>query len=628
MHVQTGRVLEDPVAGHELEAEHDSRGGDPAVGLMDLLGQGMAATTRLGTQRRAPVDERLARLDHVKVRKRPFQPPHAEVTPPGPHRAVAQFGHGHEGHDTGAPGDDLSSSLGVRRRTGIEQPAGDVGVDDDVGESSSLDHASASAEKNASHSSSDTSSKAKSSELSCGRESHKVSSSTVKRRRCGSSGRSTTDTSRSLRRPTDDGLRDGVVGAGEVSRRASVVERPDKERPDFVSRPESVVGRRYEDGGLGLDQPLVDVSRHRGVRGVLRKGLGDAVEERLDVDRLVGSERHPHADSDLHAGLVTRTVASSRNTAEIQRSPTAEATTDVGSDVVNSRMRLRLGRRAGVVALVVADLVLLACGVSALVTSDRAEPTREQTGGVFRAAAPPSTPASDDESALARLSGKAAHATTTDPSSRPEESRVEARPLVEPPKDGIYHVRTRSDSQDAPSHSDNVDSYRITTVSRSPDLVQRSAAADNGGDQHVEMSWRRDGLYLTAPQRDGLDCDPNELVLRLPLDLGTTWMRHHECRHENGLVSRLDTQNRVSGSGVWAFRGRDYFVWKIERVETNTSSFDGGQRLEPAERRGFALFAPALGQTVHMEHVGTSSYSNRSQTHFTDSYDLLNVDPE
>lgn len=183
MHVETSYALEDSVARHQLQAEHDSRSGDPAVSLMDLLGQGMAGPTRLGAQHSAPIDERLAGLDHVEVGKGALQTAQAELAPPGPHRAVAQLGHGHERHDTSTPADDLTSSLGVPRGTRIEQPAGDVGVDDDVGESSSLDHASASAAKNASHSSSDTSPRANSSELSCGREAHKVSSSTVNRRR-------------------------------------------------------------------------------------------------------------------------------------------------------------------------------------------------------------------------------------------------------------------------------------------------------------------------------------------------------------------------------------------------------------------------------------------------------------
>ena len=141
--VKSGHVLKDPVAGHELQVQHDGGGGDPAVGVVDLLGEGMARAARFGASRGAPVDERLARPDDIEVGERPLQPPEAKLTPAGPESAVPEFGHGDERRDATMPADDATSRLSVRQRARIEEPAGNVGVDDDVRAPSSLDHASA-----------------------------------------------------------------------------------------------------------------------------------------------------------------------------------------------------------------------------------------------------------------------------------------------------------------------------------------------------------------------------------------------------------------------------------------------------------------------------------------------------
>lgn len=143
MDVKTGHGLEDSVAGHEFQAQRDRGSGHPSVGLVDLLGQRVSSTARLGTDIGAPIDKRLVGLDDVEIGEGSFELAESQFTPASADGAVAELGDGDKRHDPGSTVDDAASGLSMRRGTRIEEPACDVGVNDDVRCPPSLDHASA-----------------------------------------------------------------------------------------------------------------------------------------------------------------------------------------------------------------------------------------------------------------------------------------------------------------------------------------------------------------------------------------------------------------------------------------------------------------------------------------------------
>jgi hypothetical protein len=198
---------------------------------------------------------------------------------------------------------------------------------------------------------------------------------------------------------------------------------------------------------------------------------------------------------------------------------------------------------------------------------------------------------------------------------------------VHPPPDGTYRIRTTSHSDDAPSDTDGVSSHTIKTVDREQGVTHQQTYGDDE-DVATDSWWRADGVYRSFPSRADQECEKDQLLFRLPMAIGTAWTSTVSCDFRDGTHVRESTDWKVVGEGTWRLKGQDYFVWRIDRVATNTSSFDGTPPLEPAVARGHALFAPEIGTIVHMEHSGTSSYSNRPQTHYVDTYDLLNAEPE
>jgi len=145
MHFETGHIPKDPVSGDKFQAEDNRGRRHPPVGLMDLLAKRMTGTACRGAQLGATANQPFARLDDLQVANRSLQLAPTQLTPARPECAVAELGHGDERNDASTVTDQSPGCLGVDQWSGIEQPAGDVSVDDDVSQPSSLDHASASA---------------------------------------------------------------------------------------------------------------------------------------------------------------------------------------------------------------------------------------------------------------------------------------------------------------------------------------------------------------------------------------------------------------------------------------------------------------------------------------------------
>ncbi len=111
--VQPGDAFEDPVAGHQLETQHQGGGGDPPVGLMHLLQERVTGPAGLVAQLGAPPDQRRVRLDDVQVAERALEPTQPEFAPSRAQSTELQLGNGHERDHPGARANEDPSPLGV-----------------------------------------------------------------------------------------------------------------------------------------------------------------------------------------------------------------------------------------------------------------------------------------------------------------------------------------------------------------------------------------------------------------------------------------------------------------------------------------------------------------------------------
>jgi hypothetical protein len=82
MGVEPDHGLDDSVAGQQLPPQPNGGPSDPAVGLVDLLSDGVASSARFGAKRGATVDERFTRPDDLPVGERSLELAPAQLTRP------------------------------------------------------------------------------------------------------------------------------------------------------------------------------------------------------------------------------------------------------------------------------------------------------------------------------------------------------------------------------------------------------------------------------------------------------------------------------------------------------------------------------------------------------------------
>jgi len=130
LELQARRVLEDAVVRDEGDVEAKRGGGDPAVGVMVALAEGMADVLAGDAQLGVGANQVVAGVDDLGAGDSCLEMAHARATPASKKGAVAQLGDSLKRQESGAADEERVVAPGQRRvrsETGTEY----VGVDDD-----------------------------------------------------------------------------------------------------------------------------------------------------------------------------------------------------------------------------------------------------------------------------------------------------------------------------------------------------------------------------------------------------------------------------------------------------------------------------------------------------------------
>ncbi|MGI8792681.1 MAG: hypothetical protein ACR2H3_05830 [Acidimicrobiales bacterium] len=194
----------------------------------------------------------------------------------------------------------------------------------------------------------------------------------------------------------------------------------------------------------------------------------------------------------------------------------------------------------------------------------------------------------------------------------------------QPPKVGTYNYETTVDGKAGPS------TLKVEAKAGGPgETRQFQTIKGESNELKNEVVFKADGLFLAASSGSsggGLagDCDwePDLLVLKLPLSVGSSWSADSGCSGQSPYgpyTLKAHFEGTVTGTARVTVGGQGVDVWLIDgkqRIDI-TATYQAQEFQAVQEATTKTSYAPKQGLTVKEESTSTSTSPQGSRTQKT-----------
>lgn len=292
----------------------------------------------------------------------------------------------------------------------------------------------------------------------------------------------------------------------------------------------------------------------------------------------------------------------------------------------SSRLRLALSLLAAAMLLGgLVAVVATADGAGDVVATrgDRSTTTTVVDGGEGTAAGTTDTSAADDDVASdpptktvdkPTTSTSKSEARGSSPGGAPTEAASDEPGPTQPTKSGTYTYDATVDGESFEA------TYVVEPEAGAAAGETRQAHTFKGkdGEMRNAVVWRADGLYLdktsgSSGEGMGGDCDwdPDVLVLKLPLAVGSGWVSDSSCSGESPYgpyTVKAHFESAVTGTARMAVGAQEVDVWVIETKQhlDISAEYQGQQFNITQDSTSKRFFAPEHGISVREETESTA----------------------